>query len=98
MDPEEYEDHYYDPREVEKLEREAAKNQFAEWCNEGYEMLSQKMSLTDVAEKDEAHMAMRRMLGYFIDEEEYEKCRVIKTVLDTNFPGNTAPLFDYRNI
>jgi hypothetical protein len=102
MPPEGYheEDHDYflDPEELENIHREAARLQFIEWCHEGYSMLSKNMELTEVADKTEANLAMRRMLGFFIDEEEYEKCKVIKCSLDSNFPGNTTPLFDYRDI
>jgi hypothetical protein len=91
-------EYFLDPEELRQFHREAARAQFIEWCNEGYSMLTKNMELTDVAEKEEANLAMRRMLGYFIDEEEYEKCKIIKTSLDSNFPGNTEPLFDYREI
>jgi hypothetical protein len=41
---------------------------------------------------------MRRILGFFIDAEEYEKCSLIKGILEEKFPGQTEPVFDYRNL
>ena len=94
----ENEEYNLDPEQVLNIAREAAKAQFVVWCNEGYEMLKEGSVLEKVADKEEANLAMRRMLGLFIDNEEYEKCQFIKKSLDKHFPGETEPLFDYRHI
>jgi hypothetical protein len=51
-----------------------------------------------VSEIGGAQLAIRRMLGLFIDQEEYEKCIFLKKFLDENFEGNNDPLFDYRKL
>jgi len=89
-----------DPLQVIEIARETAHARFVAWCNEGYEALQHigVEAIKDKEKRKEANRAMRRMLGLFIDREEYEKCAFLKTTLENNFPGETEPLFDYREI
>lgn len=70
---------------------------FKTWCHEGYSLLeADGLVITNDEEKESAYLALRRMLALFIDEEEYEKCQVVKRVLDENFEEDKSPLFDYK--
>lgn len=70
-----------------------------QWCNEAYDLLQQEgLKLTTKEDKEQARLAMRRMLGLFIEEEEYEKCILVKKILEKNFKGDVTPLFDYREL
>jgi len=75
------------------------KQLFVDSCNEAFVVLNQakkeKMGVSDIGG---AQLAIRRMLGLFIDQEEYEKCIFLKKFLDENFEGNNDPLFDYRKL
>jgi hypothetical protein len=75
------------------------KQLFVDSCNEAFVVLNQakkeKMGVSDIGG---AQLAIRRMLGLFIDQEEYEKCIFLKKFLDENFKGNNDPLFDYRKL
>jgi hypothetical protein len=74
------------------------RDQFMLWCRQGYELIEQGAQVSDLEDPSQANLAMRRMLGLFIDTEEYEKCGVLKIILEREFPGNTSPVFDYREI
>ena len=75
------------------------KQLFVESCNEAFVVLKQvKKEKIPVVEFGGAQLAIKRMLGLFIDQEEYEKCIFLKKFLDENFEGNNDPLFDYRKL
>jgi hypothetical protein len=75
------------------------KDDFVSYCSHGFDLLEKAaVSGTDIKSIREANTAMRRMLGFFVDQEEFEKCSVIKGLLQKHFPGNTEPIFDYRKI
>jgi len=70
-----------------------------QWCNEAYDLLRQEgLKLSTEKDRNQALLAMRRMLGLFIEEEEYEKCILIKQILEKNFKGELTPLFDYKEL
>ena len=72
---------------------------FTDYCNEAYSvLLKAKKKKIGIAQFKDADLALRRMLGLFIDKEEYEKCILLKNFLDENFTGNNDPLFDYREL
>ncbi len=74
---------------------------FRSWCNEGYSLLKEEgINFNNEEEKESVNLALRRMLALFIDDEEYEKCHVIKKVLEQNFEDteDTSPLFDFKEI
>jgi len=72
---------------------------FADYCNEAYSVLLEvKKKEIRVSQFKDANLALRRMLGLFIDQEEYEKCAFLKKFLDENFEGNNDPIFDYRKL
>lgn len=72
---------------------------FKKWCLEGYSLLEEEgLIINTEEEKESANLALRRMLALFIDEEEYEKCFVIKKVLDDNFEEDKSPLYDFKEI
>lgn len=75
------------------------KQLFVDSCNEAFVVLNKaKKEKRGVSDIDGAQLAIRRMLGLFIDQEEYEKCIFLKKFLDENFEGNNDPLFDYRKL
>ncbi len=72
---------------------------FTGYCNEAYTVLLEaKKKKLSVSQFKDADLALRRMLGVFIDKEEYEKCSFLKKFLDENFEGNNEPIFDYRKL
>ncbi len=72
---------------------------FKKWCLEGYSILEEEgLVINTEEEKESVNLALRRMLALFIDEEEYEKCHVIKKVLDANFKEDKSPLYDFKEI
>jgi hypothetical protein len=75
------------------------KQSFVDSCNEAFVVLKKvKKEKMAVSEFGGAQLAIRRMLGLFIDQEEYEKCSFLKKILDENFKGNNNPLHDYRQL
>jgi hypothetical protein len=75
------------------------KQQFVQSCNDAFDALSlmdeNKINLSDI---QDANFALRRILGLFLDLEQYEKCSLIQRILNHHFPGNTSPLYEYRDI
>jgi|APGre2960657404_1045060.scaffolds.fasta_scaffold133144_1 hypothetical protein len=72
---------------------------FTGYCNEAYTVLLEaRQKKLNVSQFKDANLALRRMLGLFVDKEEYEKCSFIKKFLDENFKGNNDPIFDYRKL
>jgi hypothetical protein len=47
----------------------------------------------DLSDKESAQEACQRMLGYFIQVEEYEKCSVIQKVYNQAFEKEISPIF-----
>jgi len=75
------------------------KENFIFYCDQGFDLLTQAaMAGTDLKSIKDSNLALRRMLGFFVDQEEFEKCSLIKMLLEKHFPGNTEPIFDYRKI
>lgn len=72
---------------------------FIGYCNKAYTVLLEaRKEKLSVSQFKDADLALRRMLGLFIDKEEYEKCSFLKKFLDENFKGNNDPIFDYRKL
>jgi hypothetical protein len=73
---------------------------FEVYCEKGYNAIkSCKLEDFDKLENPEiAKSAMLRMLGLFEENEEFEKCKVIKGILNYRFPGEIEPKYDYRKI
>lgn len=81
----------------EETHSEIIQSTLVNWCNEAYLLLKEeRLKFKTEEEKEQANLAIRRMLGLFIEEEEYEKCLLLKDILEKNFKHNTSPLFDYK--
>jgi phosphosulfolactate synthase (CoM biosynthesis protein A) len=95
MEPEDFDQEFaFDEQElIDQLIREKEK-QFSEGCQEGYLLIQEhgKKAL-DLSDKESAQEACRRMLGYFIQVEEYEKCSVIQKVYNQAFKKVISPIF-----
>jgi hypothetical protein len=95
MEPEDFEDYIKDTEReiVEQMIREKEK-QFSEGCIDGYELIkTHGREAIDGTDKDSAMEALNRMMGYFIQIEEYEKCTVIQNVYKEVFKAETTPIF-----
>ena len=95
MEPEDFEDYIQDTEKeiIEKMIREKEK-QFSEGCIDGYELISEHgTGAIKGTEPKDAKEALNRMLGYFIQMEEYEKCTVIQKVYKEAFKVETEPIF-----
>jgi hypothetical protein len=95
MDQEDFEDYIQDAEKmiIEKMIREKEK-QFSKGCIEGYNLLkkhgAEAIGGTDLKEAKEA---LNRMLGYFIQIEEYEKCSTIQKIYVKVFKDEATPIF-----
>jgi hypothetical protein len=68
--------------------------QFSEGCVDGYELINEHgAGAIKGTEPKDAKEALNRMLGYFIQMEEYEKCTVIQKVYKEVFREETEPIF-----
>ena len=95
MEPEDFEDYIKDTERaiVEKMIKEKEK-QFSEGCIDGYELIKEHgREAIEGTDKDSAMEALNRMMGYFIQMEEYEKCTVIQNVYKEVFKTETTPIF-----
>lgn len=95
MEPEDFEQEFtFDEKEIiDQMIREKEK-QFSQGCQEGYLLIAQYgKDALDLADKGSAQEACQRMLGYFIQIEEYEKCSVIQRVYKQAFKKEISPIF-----
>jgi hypothetical protein len=95
MEPEDFDQEFtFDEKElIDQMIREKEK-QFSQGCQEGYLLIAKHgKEALDLADKDSSQEACQRMLGYFIQIEEYEKCSVIKNVYEQTFKKDISPIF-----
>ena len=95
MEPEDFEDYIQDTEKeiIEQMIREKEK-QFSNGCQEGYLLIQEHgREALDLTDKESAQEACRRMLGYFIQIEEYEKCTVLQKVYKQTFKKDMVPIF-----
>lgn len=93
---------YFNPSDLESAKKIILNNRkriFIETCYQAYEALCLSgEEYLDFSDFPDSNFALRRILGLFLDLEEYEKCILIQSILEEHFPGNTSPLFEYRDI
>jgi hypothetical protein len=81
---------------LEKFRKEAIQK-FVEACYEAYELI--RISGVDAEEfedREEIRKALRKMLALFESREEYEKCKEVAWVLESEYPGfETTPDYNY---
>lgn len=95
MDNEEFEEYISseDRRIVQEMIREKEKA-FSQGCREGFKLIEEHgTDAIENTDQAEAKEALNRMLGYFIQMEEYEKCSLIRKVYQEAFKGDTSPIF-----
>jgi len=95
MEPEDFDQEFtFEDREIiDQMIREKEK-QFSNGCQEGYLLIQEHgREALDLADKESAQEACRRMLGYFIQIEEYEKCTVLQKVYKQTFKKDVVPIF-----
>jgi hypothetical protein len=95
MEPEDFDQEFtFDEKEIIDQMIKEKEKQFSQGCQEGYLLIEQhgKKAL-DLSDKESAQEACQRMLGYFIQIEEYEKCSVIKKVYNQAFKKDIVPIF-----
>jgi len=81
----------------ERMSREIRKK-FREAAYKGYDLLvTSGKNAVDLEQRDEAVLAIRRILGLMITEEEYEKCHFLKNFLVNDLGvSNPDPIFDFE--
>ena len=81
----------------ERMAKEIRKK-FREAAYKGYDLLvSSGKSAVDLEQRDDAILAIRRILGLMITEEEYEKCHFLKEFLVNELDAkNPDPIFDFE--
>ena len=95
MEPEDFDQEFtFEDREIiDQMIREKEK-QFSNGCQEGYLLIQEHgREALDLTDKESAQEACRRMLGYFIQIEEYEKCSAIQKVYKQAFKKDISPIF-----
>ena len=95
MEPEDFDQEFtFDEKEIIDQMIKEKEKQFSQGCQEGYLLIEQhgKKAL-DLTDKESAHEACARMLGYFIQVEEYEKCTVLQKVYKQTFKKDIVPIF-----
>ena len=95
MEPEDFDQEFtFEDREIiGQMIREKEK-QFSNGCQEGYLLIQEHgREALDLTDKESAQEACRRMLGYFIQIEEYEKCTVLQKVYKQAFKKDMVPIF-----
>jgi hypothetical protein len=95
MEPEDFDQEFtFEDREIiDQMIREKEK-QFSNGCQEGYLLIQEHgREALDLTDKESAQEACRRMLGYFIQIEEYEKCTVLQKVYKQTFKKDVVPIF-----
>lgn len=94
MEPEDFEDYIRErEREEDEKERKEMIKVFSQACEEGYTLIEDHGSecIPSKEGKKEAQRALNRMLGHFIQMEEYEKCSKIKSVYLEVFQKDPKP-------
>ena len=95
MEPEDFDQEFtFDEKEIIDQMIKEKEKQFSQGCQEGYLLIEKhgKKAL-DLSDKESAQEACQRMLGYFIQIEEYEKCSVIQKVYNQAFKKGISPIF-----
>ena len=95
MEPEDFDQEFtFEDREIiDQMIREKEK-QFSDGCQEGYLLIQEHgREALDLTDKESAQEACSRMLGYFIQVEEYEKCTVLQKVYKQAFKKEISPIF-----
>jgi uncharacterized protein YcgL (UPF0745 family) len=78
---------------IDQMIREKEK-QFSQGCQEGYLLIQEHgREALDLADKESVEEAISRMMGYFIQIEEYEKCTVLQKVYKQTFKKDVVPIF-----
>jgi hypothetical protein len=68
-------------------------------CEDALQTLRrQELKITKVNFDENSILSIRRMLGLYVDLEEFEKCCFLKSLLEKCSPNNTTPVFDYREV
>lgn len=81
-----------------EMERETHK--FRKAAYKGYDLLEKRgIKAVDLKEKEEAVIAIKRILGLMIIDEEYEKCDFLKKFLrETLSQEDPSPIFDFKDL
>lgn len=86
----------YDIEDGDILSRkvsELRKKQFIEGCNEAYDILKEVGDQVITEEnKLEVKEAINRAIGYFVQEEEYEKCQELKLIFQNVYGEDPSPV------
>lgn len=94
MESEEFEDFLQEERAREILEVTERELRFSQGCNEAYLLLERHgVECIDQRDPEESEEALNRMIGYFTQMEEYEKCSKIKEVYQQIFKKDPTPIF-----
>jgi len=81
---------------LEKFRKEAIQK-FIDACYEAYDLIKRDgVDAEDFEDREEIRKALRKMLALFESREEYEKCKDVAWILESEFPGfETTPDYDY---
>lgn len=95
MEQEDFDSEFtFEDREIIDQMIKEKEKQFSQGCQEGYALIvNHGKDALDLTDKDSAKEATQRMLGYFIQIEEYEKCTVLQKVYKETFLQEISPIF-----
>lgn len=66
---------------------------FSEGCREGFDALVEDGEKCFKGKDKFTASTIKRMLGYFIQTEEYEKCSILKVIFEKEFGITPTPVF-----
>ena len=81
-----------------EMERETHK--FRNAAYKGYTLLERRgIKAVDLKQREEAVLAIRRILGLMVMDEEYEKCDFLKNFLSEKLgQDDPTPIFDFKDL
>jgi hypothetical protein len=92
-------DNNYSNEEIDMLLK-SNRELFEKYCEKAYAAIV-KCELEDfdkLQNPETAKSALLRMLGLFEENEQFEKCKVVRDILAYRFPGEIAPKYDYTKL
>jgi len=86
-----------DEGEIRRRMAEEARKKFRAAAYRGYDMLVKKgINAVDESDKENAILAIRRILGLMQEEEEFEKCSFLANFLKNEMSAVPKPMFDFN--
>ena len=92
------EDFFPDQSELRRKMEKETQNKFREAAYKGYDLIVSKgIDAVDYSDRENAILAIRRILGLMIEEEQFERCHFIQNFLSKELGvADPKPVFDFK--